>query len=171
MFVMINGAFGIGKSTVARELRALLPGSMIFDPEWIGIALQRTAFRGVSDFQDLALWRRMTVLGARCVATPGTPVIIPMAFSRLEYLNEIRAGLAKSKRPVFHFCLTAPAEVVRQRLATRGEPAGDARWAWVHRRAMECCAVHRLPGFATQVETRDRTAAAIAASIAAAVGN
>ena len=38
MYVLINGAFGIGKSAVARELRTLLPGSVIFDPEWPGFA-------------------------------------------------------------------------------------------------------------------------------------
>ena len=41
MYVLINGAFGIGKSAVARELRTLLPGSVIFDPEWPGYALRR----------------------------------------------------------------------------------------------------------------------------------
>ena len=42
MFVLINGAFGIGKSTVARELGSLLPRSVIFDPEWVGLGLQRS---------------------------------------------------------------------------------------------------------------------------------
>src|SRR5438034_7332264 len=53
MFVLINGAFGIGKSTVARELRSLLPGAVIFDPEWVGLALQRMPSRKISDFQHL----------------------------------------------------------------------------------------------------------------------
>ena len=54
MFVLINGAFGVGKSTVARELRSLVPRSVIFDPEWVGPALQRIPGQGVSDFQDIA---------------------------------------------------------------------------------------------------------------------
>jgi hypothetical protein len=64
MFISINGAFGIGKSTVARELRSLLPQSAIFDPEWVGLALQRMPGPRISDFQDLASWRRLTVIGA-----------------------------------------------------------------------------------------------------------
>ena len=51
MFVLINGAFGIGKSTVARELRSLLPRSVIFDPEWVGLALQRMPGSKPSDFR------------------------------------------------------------------------------------------------------------------------
>jgi predicted kinase len=169
MFVLINGAFGIGKSTVARELRSLLPGSVIFDPEWIGLALQRTLGSKVSDFQDLASWRRMTVLGARCVVAFRCPVIIPMAFSNREYLDEVRLGLAKSGRPVRHFCLTASIEVVRERLKARGEPMGDSVWSWVHRRAAECCVAHQSPVFGTHIPTDKRSPAMIAFELAALV--
>jgi hypothetical protein len=62
--------------------------------------------------------------------------------------SEIRAGLAETARPVLHFCLVAPLELVRERLARRGEPVEEVRWAWVHRRAAECCAVHAGPEFA-----------------------
>ena len=57
MFVLINGAFGVGKSAVAQELRALLPGSIIYDPEPVGVALQRFVRPRPSDFQDLPSWR------------------------------------------------------------------------------------------------------------------
>lgn len=92
MFVLINGAFGIGTSTAAR-----VPAS----------------------------WCRLTVLSARWLEAVKTLVTIPMAFSNRAYLNEVCSGLAKSRRPVFHFCLTAPIEVVRERIATRGEAEGD----------------------------------------------
>ncbi len=36
MYVLLNGAFGVGKSTVARDLQQQLPNSLIFDPEWVG---------------------------------------------------------------------------------------------------------------------------------------
>jgi len=53
MLLWINGPFGGGKSSTARELRDRLPGSLICDPEHLGFGLQRmlpTGFR--RDFQD-----------------------------------------------------------------------------------------------------------------------
>jgi predicted kinase len=91
-----------------------------------------------------------------------------MAFSNSAYLDEVRAGLAKSGRPVLHFCLTAPIEVVRERLSTRGELQGDPAWSWVHRRAAECCEAHQAPAFATHVPTDKRPV--IAAQLAALIG-
>jgi len=41
MVILINGAFGIGKTTVARALSRRIPGSVICDPELIGFVLQR----------------------------------------------------------------------------------------------------------------------------------
>jgi chloramphenicol 3-O-phosphotransferase len=166
MFVLINGAFGVGKTSVARELRRLVPGSVIYDPEPVGVVLQQVHRRPVSDFQDLALWRRLTVTAARALAAVRSPVIIPMAFSNADYLNEIRAGLAMSGQPVLHFCLTAPLDVLRERLTRRGEPLGEPRWAWVHRRAEECCSAHEDALFATHVSTDSRPPSAVAADLA-----
>jgi predicted kinase len=167
MFVLINGAFGVGKTSVARELRSRVRGSVIYDPEPIGVVLQRVPRRRVSDFQHLAAWRRLTVAAARTLAALRSPVIIPMTFTEIAYLEEVRAGLARSGRPVRHFCLTAPLDVVRDRLARRGEPQGDPRWAWVHRRAEECCAAHQSASFATHVSTDVRTPSDVAADLAA----
>ena len=36
MIVLINGSFGIGKSTVARLLRRRVPRSLVYNPEWAG---------------------------------------------------------------------------------------------------------------------------------------
>jgi predicted kinase len=166
MFVLLNGSFGIGKSTVARELRSAIPGSAIFDPEPIGLILMPLALRRVSDFQHLPRWRRLTVLGARAVAAYRSTVIIPMAFSELAYLDAVRHGLSLTGRPVHHFCLTAPLEVVRQRLIGRGERADDPKSAWVHRRAAECVDAHRSHRFAVHIPTESQSSSAIAADIA-----
>ncbi|GLI84134.1 hypothetical protein ANABIO32_18340 [Rossellomorea marisflavi] len=40
MIIMINGAFGAGKTTLANALCKELPGSMIFDPEEVGYMLR-----------------------------------------------------------------------------------------------------------------------------------
>ena len=60
--VWINGAFGAGKSTVAKRLSATMPDAAVFDPEPLA-RLIRDAMppsRRPSDYQDSALWRHLT---------------------------------------------------------------------------------------------------------------
>lgn len=40
MIIMINGAFGVGKTTVASNLVQSIPNSMLYDPEEIGYMLR-----------------------------------------------------------------------------------------------------------------------------------
>jgi hypothetical protein len=144
VILFLNGAFGIGKTTVARGLVRRLPGAVLFDPEWIGIALQR--FRRVDDFQDLPSWRRLTILGLRLMRMFRRNVIVPMAFSNEDYLREIRDGVSRFEPHVLHVCLVAPFDVVHARLKKRGAEE------WAVRRARECCLVHGEPRFAVQVD-------------------
>lgn len=150
MIILLNGAFGTGKTTVARLLVARLPRAVAFDPERIGVILHRLARllgRQVDDFQDLPSWRRLTIAGLRATRTFWPNIVVPMAFSNLAYLQEIRAGLSRFEPRVVHFCLIAPVEVVHARLRSRGESL--TRSAWQYRRASECCLAHRSEDFAT----------------------
>jgi hypothetical protein len=126
---------------------------VLFDPEPIGVLLQRTARlagRNVDDFQDLWLWRRLTIVALRLARLVYPVVVVPMAFSNLSYLDEIRAGIRRYEPDVRHFCLTAPLEIVRDRLSQRQTTAADAEWQ--SRRAEECCAVHSRPEFTRHVD-------------------
>lgn len=155
MILFLNGAFGIGKTTVARALVERLPRAVLFDPEPLGIVLQR--IRRVDDFQDLALWRRLTVLGLRLTRLFRPNVVVPMAISNPAYLAELRDGASRFEPRVLHVCLVAPFEVVRERLRRRGVDAGE----WVLRRARECCDVHGEPRFAVQVDAQREPSAIV----------
>jgi predicted kinase len=166
VIVLLNGAFGIGKTTVARRLRRKLPRSAIFDPELVGVLLhQLPTGRRASDFQDLPAWRRLTVGGVRASRLLHRTVIVPMAFTRVDYLDEVRDGVRRADPDVRHFCLTAPIEVVRARLIDRGADPDSARHAWQFRRAAECCAVHSQAEYAEHVPAADRGPDAIARDI------
>jgi chloramphenicol 3-O-phosphotransferase len=173
MVVFVNGAFGIGKTSVARRLRRELPGSAIFDPELVGLVLRRLPSfvplqgRGTGDFQDLASWRRISLLGIRGVRALRRIVIVPMAFSRLDYLHELLRGAARFDADVRHFCLVAPLPIVLERLAKRGGDLADPALAWQVRRAEECCVAHRSAEYAEPIEASDRTPEQLAAEIAA----
>jgi len=158
MIFLLNGAFGIGKSTVARALIERIPEAVVFDPEIIGIILQRAARLAgspVDDFQDLQVWRRLTVFGLRIARLRSATVVVPMAFSNASYLSEVRDAIARFDPQVLHVCLVAPVEVVHARLRARG--SDPRRHAWEYRRASECCAVHGSARFAIHVDSSDRT--------------
>ena len=147
MIVLLNGAFGVGKTTVARALAKELRRATVLDPEPLGVVLQR--FTRVHDFQDLKTWRRLTVAAVRAKRLFYRIVIVPMAFSNVAYLDEIQDGFRRFDRDVVHLCLVAPIDVVNERLDRRRlQPADEA---WQRRRAAECCAVHGDPRFATQI--------------------
>ena len=157
MIVLLNGAFGVGKTTVARLLVERMPRAVLFDPEWIGSVLQRIT--RVEDFQDLRLWRRLTITGIRLLRLMRRDVVVPMAFSNIEYLDEIREGASRFDSRVLHFCLVAPLDVVQARLRERGAEE------WAFRRAEECCRVHGERAFATQVDAATRDPEEIAGEL------
>jgi predicted kinase len=166
----VNGAFGIGKTTTARALIRRLDRAVLFDPELIGMLLQRLARLGgrrVEDFQDLPSWRRLTVAALRIVRLWRRNVIVPMTFSNAAYLEEIRSGAGRFDARVHHVCLVAPFEVVSDRLRRR-----DARFAdraWQLRRAAECCAIHPEPQFAVHIAGGERSVEAIVEEILAVI--
>jgi len=85
MLLWLNGPFGGGKTQTAHEVRRRLPGSVVCDPEHLGIGLHRMMPRALrGNYQDIPAWRQSTrqVLGgpsepAACSQLPpeftGTP--------------------------------------------------------------------------------------------------
>ncbi|MFJ8357423.1 NUDIX domain-containing protein [Streptomyces sp. NPDC093984] len=142
--VWINGAFGAGKTTTARELIELIPNSTLFDPEVIGGVLTQLLppkrLAEVGDFQDLPIWRRLVIdTAAAMLAELDGVLVVPMTLLRQEYRDEIFGGLAARRIPVRHVLL-APAEtILRQRIAGREVPPdlpdGEMRirqWSYDH---------------------------------------
>ncbi|MEU8888560.1 NUDIX domain-containing protein [Streptomyces sp. NPDC048442] len=145
MIVWINGAFGAGKTSTARELIDLIPNSTFYDPEVTGAGLGRLLppkrLAEVSDYQDLPIWRRMVVdTAAALLAEVGGVLVVPMTLLRQEYRDEIFGGLASRRIPVRHVLLQVEETILRERIAAREEPgmsAADAevrvrQWAYDH---------------------------------------
>ncbi|MGQ5634871.1 MULTISPECIES: NUDIX hydrolase [unclassified Streptomyces] len=190
--VWINGAFGAGKTTTARELIELIPNSTLFDPEVIGAGLAQLLpakrLAEVGDFQDLPIWRRLVVdTAAALLAELGGTLVVPMTLLRQEYRDEIFGGLAARRIPVHHLLL-APAEtILRQRMADRettggpsdgeippGRPGGEIpqrQWADHHIEPYRAALAAWLTADAHLVDTSDLTPYATAVRIAEAVGS
>ncbi|MGW2615430.1 NUDIX domain-containing protein [Streptomyces sp. NPDC001500] len=181
--VWINGAFGAGKTTTARELIDLIPNSTLFDPEIIGAALphllpaKRLAEAG--DFQDLPIWRRLVIdTAAALLAELGGVLVVPMTLLREEYRDEIFGGLAARRIAVRHVLL-APAEtILRERIANREVPAdlpdGEMRvrqWSYDHIEPYRAALTTWLTADAHPVDNGALTPRETAARIAEAVGS
>lgn len=172
MIVLINGSFGVGKSTVANLLRNAFPGSAVYDPEWAGSVMMslprwiKLKGAGTDDFQDIDLWRKSAVVGVRLfrLFTPG-PVIVPMAFSHRAYFDEVVTGIRRLDSESRVFCLKASLPTVKERLARRGVKSEGRGSEWIARRIVECADAHRDSHFGEFVETEGRSARDVAEDI------
>ncbi|MCM3236275.1 AAA family ATPase [Heyndrickxia oleronia] len=157
MIIMINGAFGVGKTTVANELVKQMDNSMIFDPEEVGYMLrniipneikQKEANTG--DFQDLQLWKELTVVMAnRLIQTYKMNLIIPMTIRKKEYLHYIMNGFKKINQDTYHFCLIAEEETIYERLRRRGEEEGN----WCFQQTRKCINAFNTYDFGEYIQT------------------
>ena len=130
MIVWLNGAFGVGKTSAARELVDLIPASTLYDPELIGHGLRRLLpekrYGEVSDFQDLPSWRRLVVdTAAALLMEVDGPLVAPMTLLRQEHRDEIFGGLAARGIPVRHVLLHADETILRRRIQERETVPGD----------------------------------------------
>ncbi len=182
MIVWINGAYGAGKTSTARELIELIPNSTLFDPEVIGGALDRLLppkhLAEVGDFQDLPIWRRLVIdTAAAMLAELGGTLVVPMTLLRQEYRDEIFGGLAARRIPVRHVLL-APAEtILRERIAREVPedlPDGEMRvrqWSYDHIEPFKAALAAWLTADAYPVDSGSLTPRDTARRIAEAVGS
>jgi deoxyadenosine/deoxycytidine kinase len=159
MIIMLNGAFGVGKSSAAEALTQSLPNSMLYDPEEVG-AMVRRITQGVregnentDDYQDIALWRSLTIdVAQRLRKKYKRTLIIPMTITRLEYFREIKQGLARLAPDLHHFCLTASIHTIHQRLEERGMPNGS----WAHQQTERCLQAFQSAEFKELIDMEHR---------------
>ena len=172
MVVLINGSFGIGKSTIAKLLRNALAGSAIYDPEWVGFVLMRAgtflrlAGSGTDDFQDMPLWRRSVSGGTRLVERLASgPVLVPMTFTSRDYFDEVVTDLGSRGTAPRTFCLRASLGTIEKRLEKRKLDPNGREKLWLTRRIRECVEAHHDSYFGEPVDTDNRSAQEVAEDI------
>ena len=108
---MINGTFGSGKTSATNILQSLISNSMIYDPEEIGYMLRniineetRLEEERTDDFQDLELWRILTVKTAHELMNKYKKhLIVPMTIYKADHFEYILNGFKSFDQDVFHF--------------------------------------------------------------------
>lgn len=154
---MINGAFGVGKTTTTQMLVEKVENSMIFDPEEVGYMLRNIITDEIKheeekkdDFQALELWRVLTVKVAEELKRKYQKnLILPMTIRNYDYFRYIFDGLKKIDNDVHHFCLTAKKETIYNRLIQRGDKEGS----WALQQIDECIENYSKYDFSHYINT------------------
>jgi hypothetical protein len=121
---------------------------------------------GSDDYQDIALWRRSAVEGVRLFRLlVSGPVIVPMAFSRRDYFDEIISGIEPIDSELRVFCLKAGVATVKKRLLQRGTQIEGPGSEWIARRIIECVEAHHDPHFGEPVDTENSSASEVTEDI------
>ncbi len=155
--IWINGAFGAGKTTVAKRLRAEWPEATLFDPEKLARLIRNATPRQhrPNDYQDSPLWRRLTVQAISGLSHVSKTVIVPMTLVNERYFDETIGVLRESGVDVHHFALTASPATLRRRLLkrqlTRFTHPRSTRWAL--NRVDRCCTSLAGETFREQIVT------------------
>lgn len=163
VIVWLNGPFGVGKTSVARELAGRLPDARIFDPETVGYMLRQVLIEPVADFQDLPPWRSLVVQTAsRVLAYAGGSLIAPQTVLVEPYAREIFEGLHLSGIEVRHVVLHANSTELTRRIDQ--DPAYNAavaKWRRAHMKVYEA-ALPWLRQCAEVIDTSRLSVAAVA---------
>jgi hypothetical protein len=166
VIVWLNGTFGVGKTTTARALLPLLPGSRIFDSEYVGFMLRHVLTEPVRDFQDWPPWRSLVVRTAVDVLDfVGGTLVVPQSVLVEAYAREIFAGLAGHGVPVRHVVLHAEDDELVRRIDGDTVEAGAREWRIDHL-ADYRAAVPWLHAAADVVDTGGRTPEQVARTVA-----
>lgn len=170
MILLLNGSFGVGKTTVGRILRRRIAGSILYNPEWAGSILKRLPFNfrgsGTDNFQDIDLWRRSVVEGIKIFRLfARETVIVPMAFCRKDYFDEVVGKIRNFDSQLRIFCLKASFETIIKRLEKRGEIIEPDKDNWSARYAKKCIESHKNEYFGETIDTNEKNAIQVAAEI------
>lgn len=157
LIIMINGAFGVGKTTTAMSLLHSVPNSIIFDPEEIGQMLRkiiddetRLIEEQTSDFQDMELWRILTVNTAKELKLKyNKNLIVPMTIYKTDYFDYIYNGFKSIDKDTYHFCLIANEDTIYKRLLERGDEVGG----WSFQQTKKCVTALRHDRFKEHIVT------------------
>jgi len=158
--IWLNGAYGVGKTTVAKLLCAALPDAFLYNPENAGNFIRENLPDDLwrDNFEQYPLWRRLNADMLTLAASDSRTVIVPMTLI-LPESGEIFDLLRARGTAVRHIVLDADGETLLRRNLARGEAADS----YCVRHIGACVAA--LARHPDRVDTAGRGAAEVAAGI------
>lgn len=173
VIIWLNGTFGVGKTTICREVLQQLPDARFWDPEFVGYMLQPLLQdRPVANFQDWPAWREIVVAtGVALWRQTRQPLVAPQTVLNAAYMREIRAGFRARDLPLFEVLLDAPEDVMRERiLGDAVEPESARQWRLDHLQSWSDERARMQQEADLVLDTSQLTAAEAARRVTAAAG-
>ncbi|OIQ81706.1 tunicamycin resistance protein [mine drainage metagenome] len=134
MLIWLNGPFGVGKTSVARELVSRHSSLRLFDPESVGHMLRTNLPDGAApDFQDLREWRTLVPRVASEVSNrTGHSLVAVQSVLIEEYWAELLAGLQRENLTPFTIVLDCHPDALRRRILDDEVERSAERWRLEH---------------------------------------
>ena len=167
MIYWLNGAYGVGKTTVAMRLLPLLRNAHLFDPELVGNGIRdnypETLF--CETYEEYPIWletnyRLLKDLHARYDGD----IVVPMTLLREGSYTAIIGRLLSDGVPVRYIFLDGDAETLRYRMVDLGREEPDS---WCVGHIPVCLAAQTADTHAVHIPTVNRPPEDIAREIAA----
>ncbi len=129
MIIWINGAYGVGKSTLAEDLAKKMENAMVFDAEAVGNAVRGNYPNdpyGVI-FEDYPLWHEFNYQLLKDIHnTFGRNILVPMTLVRPNSYSTILKRLMDDRIDTKLIVLEASYQRIHDRILARGE--GEDCW-------------------------------------------
>lgn len=125
MIIWINGAYGVGKSALAKELIETGPKGFLFDAEEVGNAVRdnmpKELFNGYL-FENYPLWFDMCAALLKDISKRYDGLIyVPMTLALPDSFEKIAQPLRANGIEVRHILLESTFEIIHDRILARGE--------------------------------------------------
>ena len=167
MIYWLNGAYGVGKTTVAEALQPQLYNAHIFDPELIGNGIRdnypANLFR--ETFEEYPLWLETNYrLLKDLYERYDGDIVVPMTLLQESSYTAIIGRLLDDGIPVRYIYLDADEAALKHRMIDSGREEPDS---WCVRHIPACLAAQAQETHAIHIDTVGRTPEDISQEIAA----
>lgn len=167
MIYWLNGAYGVGKTTVAKRLLLLLRNAHLFDPELVGDGIRDNYPEGLfcETYEEYPIWLETNYrLLKDLYERYDGDVVAPMTLLREASYTAVIQRLMGEGVPVKYIFLDCDEATLRHRLVDLGREKPDS---WCVRHIPACLAAQAAETHAVHIDTVNRTPEDIADEIAA----